>query len=108
MKAPVVRLERVSVRANGELCGPLSLSFPDAQKAGVYREKSSILVVGKPLVRLYEKAVDAFLSPGTALDWMQEEQGGLGGRRPVDLALDPTGLRLAEDELLRLVHGILA
>ena len=61
-----------------------------------------------PRERLHRKAIEAFLSPATALQWMREEQGGLGGRKPEDLVLEPDGPRLAEDELLRLVHGILA
>jgi hypothetical protein len=107
-----VKLDRVPVGLKGELRGKLTRrlpgEFPAVEKAGVYRGTSETLVIGEPVVRLYQSALDAFLSSSAALEWMQTEQGGLGGRRPVDMALDPKGLRLAEDELLRLVHGLLA
>jgi len=107
-----VKLDRVPVDLKGDLRGKLAKrspgAFPAIQKAGVYQSKAETVVVGEPLVHLYESALDAFRSPGIALEWMQTEQGGLRGRKPVDLALDPEGLRLAEEELLRLVHGILA
>ena len=88
----------------------ISLEPRTVTKAGVYRDKSATWIVGEPVVALYRKAVEAFISPAVALEWMQTEQGGLNGRKPVDLAVEPGGhgLHFAEDESLRLVHGILA
>lgn len=57
---------------------------------------------------LYALAEEVFGDRGLAVDWMQEPNRGLGGKRPIDYADTEAGAREVENLLGRIVHGIAA
>jgi putative toxin-antitoxin system antitoxin component (TIGR02293 family) len=43
-----------------------------------------------------------------AATWLDKSSYGLGGLRPIDLVVSEFGVRMVEDELVRIEHGMLA
>ena len=60
------------------------------------------------VANIFSFAKEVFESEETALEWLHDEQVGLGGRVPFDMIITEAGTREVEDLLGRIEYGVIS
>lgn len=80
---------------------------PASRRNGAEARKLTARGRTKMVTSLFKKVTALFEGNAKQADrWMQTSQPSLGGKRPIDVAVTPGGVRRVEDIVGRLEHGV--